>query len=43
MALESHLLEADASLLAGFSDKIDMGKQLMLTYNLDRHYASRLR
>ena len=43
MALESHLKEADASLLAGFSDKIDMNKQMMLTYYLDRHYSSRLR
>lgn len=43
MALESYLEEADASLLAGFSDKIDMNKQKMLTYYLDRHYSSRLR
>lgn len=42
MALESHLKEADASLLAGFSDKIDMNKQMVLTYQLDRHYSSRL-
>ena len=43
MALESHLKEVNASLLAGFSDKIDMNKQMMLTYYLDRHYSSRLR
>lgn len=43
MALESYLKEVDASLLAGFSDKIDRNKQMMLTYYLDRHYSSRLR
>ena len=43
MALESHLKDADTSLLEGFSDKIDMNKQMMLTYYLDRHYSSRLR
>lgn len=43
MALEGHLKEADTSLLAGFSDKVDKNKQMMITYYLDRHYSSRLR
>ena len=43
MALEGHLKEADTSLLAGFSDKVDKNKQMMITYYLDRHYLSRLR
>ncbi len=41
--LEDYLKEVDSSLLSGFNDKIDIGRQMILTYNLDRHYASRLR
>lgn len=40
-SLEQYLNEVDVSLLAGFPDIVDIEKQRVLTYCLDRHFASR--